>query len=181
MSTLPGFNARKVMLIGMLTTGLLATLGGIAPSQAYTVTNYTNAVLDGCYSHLATSVDTATGTNKTTVGTRCFDGLGNIVDTVGPINQSGGCTNLNGHVNCSTAVAIGTYSLAPTNVPGQGMGTMTEVNFPCTNIHDFVVNSVDPVSGVAHGYQFALEKIIGPPACKKGPNVVGGTAWLQQP
>lgn len=176
-----GLNARKGMLTAMLATVLLATLGGVTPSQAYTVTNYTDAVLDGCYSHLATSVDTAAGTNTTALGTRCFDGLGNIINTVGPINQSGGCQNVNGHVTCSTAVSVGTYALAPTNVPGQGMGIITEVVGACTSIHDFVVNSVDPVSGVAHGYQFALEKIIGPPPCHKSANVKGGTAWLQQP
>jgi hypothetical protein len=179
MQTLFGLNARK-SLLAMAATVLLATLGGSGPTQAYTVTNYTNAVLNGCYSHLGTSVDTTVGTNKTQVGTICFDGAGHIINVAGPINQTGQCQNTNGIVTCNTAAGTGTYSLAATNTPGHGMGTFSIVIGPCTFIHNFAVNSVDTF-GVAHGFQYALEKKTGPLACHNGPDVVGGTAWLQQP
>jgi len=178
MQTLFGLNGRK-NLLAMAATVLLAALGGSGPSQAYTVTNYTDAVLDGCYSHLGTSVDTSVGTNKTQVGTICFNGAGVIVNVSGGDNQTGQCQNMNGIVTCNTAAGTGTYALAPANTPGQGMGTFTVTLGPCTYIHNFAVNSVDTF-GVAHGFQYALEKKAGPPACHNGPNVVGGTAWLQQ-
>ena len=159
----------KNMLKAVAGIVLLAALGGIDRSQAATA--YTDSALNGCYGFLSNSVDVAPPLNRSTVGTICFDGQGRIVPNAGALDQTGWYQNTNGVI---VAAALVTGSYAVTNAPGQGMGTF---NFPkACGIYAFSINSVDPATGVAHGFQFSLVSSKG---CQKGPNVVGGTAYLQ--
>jgi hypothetical protein len=148
---------------------LLAALGGVNRSQAATV--YTNSALTGCYGFLSHSVGISPPLNRSTVGTICFDGLGNIVPIAGTVDQTGWYQNTNGAVATVANVAGG---YAVTNTPGQGMGTFSFKGV--CGVYGFSINSVDLPTGIAHGFQFSL---VGNKGCQKSPNVIGGTAYLQ--
>ena len=158
----------KNMLKIMAGIVLLAALGGISRSQASTV--YTDSVLRGCYGFLSNSMDVAAGLHRSTVGTICFDGQGGIVPSSGGEDQTGWWQNTNGTA-ISAANVSGGYSV--TNVPGQGMGQFGFAKV--CGVYAFSINSVD-ANELAHGFQFSL---ISSKGCQKGPNVIGGTAYLQ--
>jgi hypothetical protein len=147
---------------------LLAALGGVSSSQAST--NYGYGVLSGCYGFLSNSVDVAPPLNRSTVGTICFDGQGEIMAKSGSEDQTGWWQTTNGSAVSSSSVAGG-YSV--TNTPAQGMGTFGFTGGCVT--YAFSINSVDLATGIAHGFQFSLISN----KCQKSPNVVGGTAYLQ--
>jgi hypothetical protein len=153
----------KNMLKTMAVMVLLAL--GVGNSQAQTA--YTNAAPRGCYGFLSNSVDVAAPNNRSTVGTICFDGMGNIIPSVGSLDQTGWWQNTGG-IGASFAAVSGTYGV--TNNPGQGMGYFS---FPSVcGTYAFSINTVDS-TGLAHGFQFSLVK-----ACTT-PKVIGGTAYLQ--
>jgi hypothetical protein len=132
---------------------------------------YTNSVLQGCYAHLNTSVDTKPGAlNTDVVGTFCFDGNGNIVGTTGTPGLSGHLSNTKGTIQ-TLSDQTGTYSV--TNSPGDGMGTFVT---DCAT-REFSINHVDD-TGIAQGFFFVL--ISRSPNCP-GPVVIGGSAELQGP
>jgi len=155
----------KNMLKVMAGIVLLAAWGGLGSSQAQTA--YTNAAVKGCYGFLSNSVDVAPPSNRSTVGTICFDGMGGIIPSAGSLDQTGWWQNTNG-TPVTAATVAGTYSIP--NSPGQGMGYFSFTSYCGT--YAFSINSVDS-SGLAHGFQFSLIKACG------APKVVGGTAYLQ--
>ena len=155
----------KNMLKSMAGIVLLVGLGGLGSSQAQTA--YTNAALRGCYGFLSNSVDVAPPSNRSTVGTICFDGVGKVIPTAGGVNQTGWLQTTNG-ATVSAASVTGSYSVS--NNPGQGMGFLSFSGVCGT--YAFSINSVDS-SGLAHGFQFSLIKACG------APRVVQGTAYLQ--
>lgn len=132
---------------------------------------YTNSVLQGCYAHLNTSVDTQPGAlNTDVIGTFCFDGNGNIVGTTNTPGLTGRVSNAKGNVQ-TVSDQTGTYSV--TNSPGDGMGTFVT---DCAT-RAFSINHVDD-NGIAEGFFFIL--ISRNPNCK-GPIVIGGSAEFQGP
>ena len=146
---------------------LVVALAGVGSSQAQHA--YTNFVLRGCYGFLSNSVDVAPpNLNRSTVGTMCFDGNGNIIPNFGALDGTGWWQTTNG-ASLAFAKQGGVYAVL--NAPGQGMGQIRLAN-GC--YYAFSINSVDP-NDLAHGFQFSL---INPQTCP-GPNVVGGTALLQ--
>jgi hypothetical protein len=149
---------------------LSAAIGGIGTSHAQTA--YTNEALKGCYGFLSNSVDVAVGLNRSTVGTICFNGNASIIPNVGALDQTGWWQNTNG-IPLAVAKVPGNYAV--TNVPGQGMGELV-FGAPGCGTYAFSINSVDPGTGIAHGFQFSLLSSKG---CTKSPDVVGGTAYLQ--
>jgi len=161
----------KSMLKAVAGIVLLAALGGVNRSQAATA--YTDSALNGCYGFLSNSVDVAPPLNRSTVGTICFDGQGRIVPNAGALDQTGWYQNTNGVI---VAPALVTGNYAVTNAPGQGMGLLAFSLPKGCGEYAFSINSVDPTTGIAHGFQFSL---ISSKGCQKGPNVVGGTAYLQ--
>jgi hypothetical protein len=162
----------KKVLTGAAAFALFATMSAIDSSQAQT--KYTDAVLNGCYGYLATSVDTQTGAdNRNVIGTICFNGVGGIVGTPGSPALTGDYANTNGTLATATNVA-GAYVV--TNTPGDGMGTW---QIAACATQAFSVNTVD-ANGLAHGFQFALIKKTQATKCA-GPNVIGGTAYYQGP
>jgi hypothetical protein len=147
---------------------LLLAAAGMAHAQ----NGYTNEALQGCYGFLSGSVGIAPALNQSTVGTICFNGNAGIVPNVGTLDQTGWWQTTNG-VSVAVAKVPGTYNV--TNVPGQGMG---QFNFaaPGCGLYAFSINSVDPNTGIAHGFQFSL---LSDKGCSKETDVVGGTAYLQ--
>ena len=156
----------KNMVKTMAGIVLLVALAGVGSSQAQTA--YNNSVLRGCYGFLSNSVDVAPPLNRSTVGTICFDGNGNIIPNVGALDQTGWVQTTSGPF-VALAKQPGVYAVL--NNPGQGMG---EIRFATGCYYVFSINSVDG-AGIAHGFQFSL---INYQTCQ-GPNVVGGTAWIQ--
>jgi hypothetical protein len=148
---------------------LLVALGG-ASSQAQTT--YTDAALQGCYGFLSASVGIPANLNTSTVGTICFNGDGAIVPNVGALDQTGWMQTTNGAA-VGLAHVGGKYAV--TNVPGQGMGSLTFSN-GCQ--YYFSINSVD-AKGIAHGFQFSLVNYANCGNQPGDPNTVGGTAYLQ--
>ncbi|HEX3429586.1 MAG TPA: hypothetical protein VHT03_01760 [Rhizomicrobium sp.] len=141
--------------------------------SAHAQVSYNNTALNGCYAHLGTSVDTGSSTvGRDTVGTLCFDGMGNIVGTAGSTGLSGHVTNTDGTVT-TTSDQTGTYKV--TNYPGDGMGVFKGT---CTE-HSFVLRNVD-TNGLAHGFSYIRTKV--KKGCKDtGPLVVGGGGEYQGP
>ncbi len=141
--------------------------------QAQAQVAYTNAALNGCYAHEATSVDSSSAAeNRDNVGTTCFDGKGHIVASATAPHLSGGVTNTNGK-SVEHDDVTGTYQV--TNSPGDGMGIFQG---KCAT-HAFVLRHVDS-AGLAHGYSYIL--MSRKPNCKdKGPTVIGGGAEYQGP
>src|SRR5262249_12849413 len=93
---------------------LAISLGTAAHAQVA----YTNSALNGCYAHLATSVDSGSAAvNRDTIGTMCFDGKGHILGSTTVPHLSGGVSNTNGVVASHDDVT-GTYKV--TNSPGDG-------------------------------------------------------------
>jgi hypothetical protein len=158
----------KNMLTMMAGMVVLAAFGGVGTSHAQTA--YTNAALKGCYGFLSNSVDVAPPLNRSTVGTICFDGNGGIIPNAGALDQTGWWQNTNGAL-VGAAHVPGNYAV--TNTPGQGMGELA-FGAPGCGTYAFSINSVDPATGIAHGFQFSLLK-----GCAKSPDVIGGTAYLQ--
>jgi hypothetical protein len=157
----------KIVLIGV--AALLASAACLGSAQAQVA--YTNAVLNGCYAHLSTSVDTEAGAqNRDIVGVLCFDGKGNVVGSSGTPGLSGHVSNTNGSVKTSSN-ETGTYSV--TNTPGDGMGTFEDA---CST-HAFAVRNVD-ANGLAHGFSYILVQRTRKCA---GPEVIGGGAEYQGP
>jgi hypothetical protein len=159
----------KIALTSVAAAALLTFAGSLNTAQAQVA--YTNAVLNGCYAHQSSSVDTEAGAeNRDIVGVLCFDGKGNIVGTSGTPGLSGHVSNTNGTVKTASD-ETGTYSV--TNSPGDGMGTFQA---GCS-VHEFAIRNVD-ANGLAHGFAFILVKHT--KACT-GPEVIGGGAEYQGP
>ena len=158
---------KRTMIVGTATLAL--SRGGVAHSQVA----YTNTALNGCYAHLATSVDSGSAAaNRDSVGTTCFDGKGHIVGSTTAPHLSGGVSNTNGSVASHDDVT-GTYKV--TNSPGDGMGVFVG---RCAT-HAFVLKHID-ANGLAHGYSYILTKRS--KTCKdQGPMVIGGNAEYQGP
>ena len=155
-------------LIVLGAAGVIAMLSGYG---AQAQVPYTNSVLNGCYSHINTSVDSGEAAENTDViGTLCFDGNGNIVGSSGSAGLSGRVSNTNGVIQ-SKSDEKGSYSV--TNLPGDGMGTMVT---PCET-RAFSINQINE-RHVAEGFQFILIKRNG--NCR-GPHVIGGEAVYQGP
>ncbi|MGD0192874.1 MAG: hypothetical protein ABSD74_19225 [Rhizomicrobium sp.] len=150
----------KLLLIGVAALALSAA--GSAQAQVA----YTNAVLNGCYGHISTSVDDGSGQAKDVVGTLCFDGNGNILGTTGTPGLSGHVQNTDGKVKTG-ADETGTYAV--TNTPGDGMGTMTAA----CGTHEFVISHVN-TNGIAQGIHFIAISSNG--KCGSGTQVIGGSA-----
>lgn len=153
------------------TSTILALAAGSAASNAQVA--YTNRALNGCYAHMATSVDSgAAAVNRANVGTMCFDGMGHILASSTVPHLSGGVSNTNGTVTMHDDVT-GTYKV--TNSPGDGMGVFQG---RCAT-HAFVLRRVDS-NGLAHGYNYVLTARR--KGCKdEGPMVIGGNAEYQGP
>jgi hypothetical protein len=164
-------------IIGILSLALLAVLAATAPSQA---APWTNAQLRGCYSFLASTVDTESAPrNHESVGTLCFDGAGHITHAATPFGISGEWNDNNGTFTQSVTLP-GTYSI--NNIPGDGMG-MFHINTTCP-VYALSLNSIDnQTPPMAHGFQFSLEARNGVAGCPNPlqPFVEGGTAYYQAP
>ena len=138
----------KHAILAAATIMILMAAGPAHPALAGTI--YTNSVLNGCYAHRNTSVDTQLGAkNRSEVGTTCFDGLGDVIDTTAG-DESGSCSNTNGVPNCSagTSVSHGSYSI--TNFPGSGMGTVSF--YQGTSLCQVNEISIDNVQGHRSGF-----------------------------
>jgi hypothetical protein len=157
-------------LLIILSAASLATLVG---SAAHAQVAYTNSALNGCYAHMASSVDSgAAAVNRDSIGTTCFDGKGHIVGSTTVPHLSGGVSNTNGVVARHDDVT-GTYKV--TNAPGDGMGV---IEGRCST-HAFVLRHFD-TNGLAHGYSYILTNR--KKGCKDaGPMVIGGNAEYQGP